>query len=168
MACVSAVIKLAKEIAWACLNRNGGCFLATSGGKQTTAEASAIRPMTKGLSLCHEIVNVVIVDLTGLFHEVVTRAIQIGFHKARPLRIGELHVVQRLQLDTHVRQKLLRRVQAIKGIAEIDEIVEQLPFQGILALVTLAELRVLVVAVEDDEAVGLGDGFGFSHAKEEF
>ena len=28
--------------------------------------------------------------------------------------------------------------------------------------------RVLVIAVEDDEAVGLGDGFVFSHDKEEF
>ena len=51
----------------------------------------------------NEIVDVVIVDLAGLFHDVVARAIQVGFHEARPFGVGELDVVQCLQLDAHIR-----------------------------------------------------------------
>jgi len=71
----------------------------------------------------NEIVDVLISDLAGLFQNVVARAIKIGFHEAQPLGSGEQDVVERLQLDAHIR--------------EIREVIDQLPLQSILALVGL-------------------------------
>ena len=59
-----------------------------------------------------KVVNIVIVDFAGFIQNGVTRLIQISLHKTPPLTLGKLHVIQRLQLLTHIGQHGLRVIQA--------------------------------------------------------
>ena len=59
----------------------------------------------------HEIVHIVVVNLAGFLNDAIAGLVQPSFHKALPLRLCKLHVVERLQLRTHIGQQGCRRVQ---------------------------------------------------------
>jgi hypothetical protein len=111
-----------------------------------------------------EVVNVVIVDLAGLFQDVFARPIEVGLDETRPFGFGKLDVVEGLELRADVGEQFGWSVQlTLEDVAEVLQILNQFPLQRIFALVGLCELPFLLVSIKDDKAVGLGDGFGFGH-----
>lgn len=49
-----------------------------------------------------EVVDVIIVDLAGLFQDVVARAVEVGLDEALPFGFGELDVVEGLELRADI------------------------------------------------------------------
>ncbi len=108
-----------------------------------------------------EVVDVVVVYLACFVHHVLSRSIEILLDKPPPFIIGELHIIKLLQLRTHIGKHRFGGVEMRKiFIALLSEIFDELFFQGILALVGFINLPCLGVLVKDNEAVGLGNGFG--------
>ena len=58
----------------------------------------------------HKIMDIVIMNLARFVDDAVAGPVQIGFNKALPLALKKPHIVQGLQLLTHIGQQLLRRV----------------------------------------------------------
>ncbi len=79
--------------------------------------------------------------------------------------IGELHVVQRLQLSTRVGQQCFLRIQVGPELVTlILQINDQFTLEVAFALVAFGNLPFPDVLFQDDEVVGFSDGFVFSHA----
>ena len=101
-----------------------------------------------------KVVDVVVVNLAGLFNDALAGLVQPGFHKAQPFALGELNGVECLQLHTHVGQQGFGRVQTGEVfITLILQILNELSLQIAFALVALGNRPFPDVLVQDDEVL---------------
>src|SRR5690554_5731634 len=112
----------------------------------------------------HEVVDIVIVDLAGLVDDALAGPVQIGFDKTQPFTVAKLHLVQDLQLHTHVGQHGFQGIQVVQLLVTlIFQILDKLLLKIAFALVAFGNPQLLDVLVQHDEVVGFGDGFVVSH-----
>ena len=112
----------------------------------------------------HKVQHIVVMHLACLVHDAFAGLIQPITHKALPLPIRKLHVVQRLQSYTHISQQLLWRVDAgHKLIALVDQVLNQLTLQRIFGLVALCRLPLWGVLVENNKVSGFRNGLVIAH-----
>ena len=108
-----------------------------------------------------EIMNIIIMNLAGLFNNAIAGLVHPGFHKATPFSLQELYIVKVLQLFPDISEHSLGVVQGWQVfIALVNQILNQLTLQITFALVALGNLPVRVVFVQNDKIIGLSNWFG--------
>lgn len=111
-----------------------------------------------------EVMAVSHVHLTSLLREAIARAIQILEAEALPLGIRELHLVEALELETHVPQQRLGVLDMLGIlIALTAEVFDELVLQRCLTLVALCRLRLGLILIEDDIVGCLSNRIGGTH-----
>lgn len=116
-----------------------------------------------GAVVADEHLHVVLLDFAGLLHDVLIRVGDGGREKALPLLVGEVVVVQLLQLDAQVGDQLLLGVDRLVLIALFGEQAHELPLQLRLGLVGFRAPGRGFVGSDDGVFAGLGDDVERGH-----